>query len=361
MNRLIFALLLLFASNLIQAQGFIFRWNIGYAGQPNSSENIPALAINTQTPAIDQWTNLANINDALGTNQTIHSSYGQGINVGLRVGYMFSRYIGIDLGVTYTGSITMTASQTRVLYLPNDTTGVIQPSDGYLICTLTTQSHNLSLSPSVMGAYDKPNFKIFPYARFGVVLPVWTQIDHSTSMNLVGISTYGLNQAPYFLGSQTNVSMQTNGAFAIGFNGAIGAKWRVNPFTNLVLELNGQYLSLKATSTTITSWVADGTDLTANRGLYRTQFDYVSKLGSSSNNAAYNSNYNPNLPKQELSPTFPFSNIGFNVGVELLLNSKIFKDKDRFEETRKRKKAKPKTEDTTTPSPSETPAQTPKN
>jgi hypothetical protein len=352
----LFALLFLFVAGACHAQGITFRWTGGFAGQVGNSY-LPALAVNNQSYTADQWTNLAYVNDQLGTNIAVRSSYGQGINVGFKIGYMINRYVGVDLGVTYQSSSTFMASQTLTFYQP-DSTGQSLPTGGYLSCQLSTKSQNLTLSPSVTASFDKPKFKCYPYIRAGLVLPVWTQISHNTTMNLIGVSSYGLDMAPYFLGSQTNVSLQTYGAFSVGFNGAIGAGFHANPFTTLFVEINGQYLSLKATQTNVTQWAADGQDLTGERGAYRLQFNYVNKLTASANNATYNTNYDINSPKQELSPVFPFSNIGFNIGVQLLLNNKIFKDKDGFEETRKRKKPKGKTTEdtnTTTPAPTPTP------
>ena len=95
------------------------------------------------------------------------------------------------------------------------------------------------------------------------------------------------------------------------------------------------------------------------RGPYRLEFDYVKSLNAGSNNAQYNSNYNPNAPKQELSPIFPFSNIGFNLGVQLVLNKKVFKDQDGFDQNRIKtvkppNKKKKKTEDTKSEEPKTT-------
>ena len=83
--------------------GFTFRWAGGYAWAP-TAENIPAPLINTLTPAIDQFANLANINAPNSTNQLVHNSFGHGFNLGLRFGYMFNPYIGVDLGVSYAES-----------------------------------------------------------------------------------------------------------------------------------------------------------------------------------------------------------------------------------------------------------------
>ena len=326
--------------------GFIFRWTGGYAGQP-TSQNISAPVINTLTPAIDQFGNLANINAPNGSNQLIHNSFGHGFNVGLRFGYMFNPYIGIDLGISYAQSINISAYQQTTLYQP-DSAGNGVPSGGYLDNQITTQSKSLVLSPSIIFAFAKPKFKLYPYLRAGVALPVYTQITDNLKMILdgYGASTVTYN-APYFLGDITSVTMQTVAQFTVGFTGAVGVVYRPVNFINFFAELNGQYLNTKGKYTLTTQWSADGNDMLPYRGPYREETIYVKSLGSNSNNAQYNTNYDPNKPKQDISPLFPFSNIGFNIGVQLVLDKKVFKDQDGFDQdrTKKAKKVKKKVED----------------
>jgi hypothetical protein len=362
MNKLITKLLgyvlpMFLAPAFCLAQGFTFGWNGGFGWQPGSTQNIPGPYINTINPAVDKFVNLANSSDANGSYKALCNSYGHGFNTGLSIGYMFNAYVGINIGVNYTQSVNISATQLHTLYLP-DSTGAYQNTGGYVNCTLATQSRCLSLSPSVTLAYNKPKYKFYPYLRAGLVLPVWTQITHTGNLQLVGYAaTASLNEDPYYLGNLTTFTLQTVPNFTMGFNGAVGVVLKANPFLNFFLEINGQYLNMKGNYTQITQWTADGNDLLANRPLYRTLFEYVNKLSSTSNNAAYNSNFNPSAAKQDISPNFPFSNIGFNLGVQLCLTSKIFKDKDAFEENRElKKKKKPKKADAnSTPPPATNP------
>ncbi len=322
--------------------GFTFRWAIGYAGQPGNSENIPAPVINSLNPWVDAFGPLSNISTAGSTPQIIHNSYGQGLNVGFRFGYMFNAYVGVDLGVSYSQSTTISAYQQTTFYQPDSANNPVA-TGGYLDNTVTTKSMSIALSPSVTLAYSKPKFKIYPYARVGLTLPVFTQVTHSMTMVLdgVGASNTSYNY-PYFIGNLTTVEMQTNMLFTVGFTGAVGVVWRPYNFINFFAELSGQYLNLKGRYTQITEWNADGYDLTTYRGPYRLEYDYVKSLNLHSNNAQYNPNYNANAPKQDISPVFPYSNIGFNVGVQLVLNKKVFKDQDGFDQDRSKKVKVPK-------------------
>jgi len=344
-RRIVLLILLFTGADAIKAQvapnfpGFTFRWSGGYAWAP-AAENIPAPVINTLTPAIDQFGSLANINVPNGTNQVVHNSFGHGFNIGLRFGYMFNPYIGVDLGVSYTESKTISAYQQTNLCQP-DTSGNAVATGAYLDNTITAKSQSLVLSPSVILAYSKPKFKFYPYIRAGLALPVYTVITNKLDMVMDGYGATNITYAaPYFLGDLTTATYQTITQFTVGFNGAVGVVYRPVNFINFFAEINGQYLNMKGNYTLLTDWTADGNELAAYKGPYREETIYVKSLNSQSNNAAYNPNYNPNQPKQDISPVFPFSNIGFNLGVQLVLNKKVFKDQDGFDQDRT-KKVKP--------------------
>jgi hypothetical protein len=321
---------------------------------------MPAQLFNSQMPTVDQWTNLANVNDATNSYKAINNSYGHGFNINMLFGYMFNPYVGVTLGVSYQKSAVISASQVRNLDLNNDSLNVPQATGGYISSAITTQSQNLTLSPSLILTYNKPKFKFYPYLRAGLTLPVFTVIEQHVDMTLQGVGAY--YAPPDFLGAITSTGLETYTNFSMGFNGALGVGYKPYPFLHLFLEVNAQYLNMKGDFSQMTEWTADGIDYnfngTGGRGTYRSVFQYVKTLNSSSNNADYNPNYNTSNAKQEISPNFPFSYIGFNFGVQLILNKKIFKDQDRFEEERsvkvlkraaKKKKAAESNSDSTTP------------
>jgi len=320
--------------------GFTFRWSGGFGWQPGNNENIPAPVINTLSPSVDALTGfgpLTNIPAAGSPSQVLHNSFGHGFNIGFRFGYMFNPYVGVDLGVSYQQSTTISAYQQTIFYQP-DTSGNSAPTGGYLDNQYTIKSLSVQLNPAVTFAYSKPKYKFYPYLRVGVVLPVYSQVTHTMNMTLDGVGpTPVSDNAPYFIGDQTTIIMQTNMLFTVGYTGAVGVVWRPVNFINFFAEVNGQYLNQKARLTSVTEWAADGTDLTPYLGGYRLETDYVKSLNAHSNNYYYNNNANVNQAKQDISPTFPYSYIGFNVGVQLVLNTKVFKDQDGFDQDRTKK------------------------
>ena len=321
-NRLITTILLLSLISTIRAQEFTIRVAGGYAG-PGFQNTASVLGpdVDPATPQIDQLVNMANINDSLKTFKPVHGSYGTGGNVTLAVGYMFNKYIGIDLGIGYQHSANIGCVDVRALS---------SPLTGYVTANISSHSYAIALAPSLLVSGEKTGWKVYPYARLGVVLPV----AGSLTDDLTILSPYNLNVKPFWLGNRTDVQLVTSAVFSLGATGAIGVAYRPLPFMSVFAEVNGQYLNVRAKSTTVKKWTAtidnaNGTTTVVDdipaRGVYHSQFNYVDALGPTSNNAQYNGAYNSALPKQDTRPVVPGSNLGFNVGVTFFLSKKILK------------------------------------
>ena len=135
------------------------------------------------------------------------------------------------------------------------------------------------------------------------------------------------------------MKLKTEGTVSLGVNGAIGVAYNPLPYLTIFAEVNGQYLSTRAKSSKVVQWEADGVDKIAARGKYRTEFVFHDKLDNNSNNGDYLIasgdptiiNYNPNKPKDDLRPSGPFSNLGFNVGVSFTLSKETLGKKKKEE------------------------------
>ncbi len=339
-NRLFLVTCMLVFITSLQAQ-FTLRVAGGYSGPGiQNTENVLGPSIDPATPAIDALANMANINDSLHTYKPVHGSYGTGGNVNLGLGYMFNRYIGIDVAFGYSHSSDISCMQVRTLP---------QPFVGYLTANIHSYSWALGVAPSIVITGEKTGWKVYPYARLGISLPVaGLLVDNIT---ITQPTNYALNQSfTGFLGNRTDVTMETKATVSLGLTGVIGVAYKPLPFMNVFVEINAQYLNVKGKSSTITKWNATidsaGTSHVVNdlpaRGVYRNQFNYVDELTATSNNSqnAPGGNsisnapgtYNPNQPKQDLRPVVPGSSLGFNVGVTFFLSKKTLKkntDKDK--------------------------------
>ncbi|HWB64297.1 MAG TPA: outer membrane beta-barrel protein [Chitinophagales bacterium] len=314
--------------NFAHAQEFVLSLNGGYAwpgiGTP---ENVMGPKIDPYSPETDGLINLANLNDSIKLNKPVHGSYGKGGNLTFSFGYLINPYFGVGLGISYLHSASVTCDQIRQLTGPGSALPSVQ-TNYYLNANISTNAYGLSIMPSVTINGCKPGWKVYPYARVGITLPVWGKVIHNVHISADSAFAKALlDKAPYFLGHNTDVRLETESTISVGINGAVGVCYRPIPLISVFAEINGQYLNVRAKSATITKWDADGVDQIPARGVYRTQFNFVDKLTGESNNAEYNSNYDASKPKDDTRPVAPFSNIGFNVGVNFYLSKTILQAK----------------------------------
>jgi len=308
----------------------------GYAwpGMQNS-EGIMGPKIDPFSPEKDGLLPMANISDTLPLYEPVRGSYGNGMNFTLGVGYMINPYIGFEMGVSVLKSKTFSCSQTR---------GLTQKiSDGpppqywslgyyFMQAEISTNALGVSLMPSIIIQGAKPGWKVYPYGRLGISMPIFGALEHKVSID-ADTSWLGVTyQEPYYLGKRTNVTLKTEGTVSLGVNGALGVAYRPLPYIMITAEVNGQYLVTRAKSAKVTQWDTDGNDRIADRGVYRSEFNFVDKLDGSSNNADYNPNYDKNKPKDDLRPTGPFSNLGFNIGISVLLSKETLKKEEKKKE-----------------------------
>jgi opacity protein-like surface antigen len=334
-----------FLASAVHAQYFTLRVAGGYAFPGlTPTQSVMGPKIDPLSPDKDGLLPMSNINDSVPSVKSVYGSYGKGMNFTFSFGYMFNPYIGIDLGVSYLKSATISCDQTRQLSIQ---TGFgVPPSYStvpyFMNAHIETHALGVSLMPSLVVKGAKPGWKVYPYGRVGISMPVFGKLEHDVNIDvdpsvfteqpLLANSIYG---SPYFLGKQTKVKLETEGTVSIGVNGAMGVAYSPIPLITISAELNGQYLVTRAKSAKITQWddvKADGTVVNriGDRGVYRTQFNFVDKLDNHSNNEDYNSATDKTKPKDDIRPTGPFSNLGFNIGVCINLSKEIlqsFKDK----------------------------------
>ncbi len=335
-NLLAFAFAVIGVTSM-NAQYFTLRVAGGYAWPGfQNSEHLVGPKVDPFSPDKDGLIDMANINDSIPFNQPINGSYGKGMNFTFGFGYMINPYIGVELGVSYLKSATFSCDQTRELTIQS---GFGNPPaftnvGYYMNAHITTNAFGLSLMPSIIVQGAKPGWKVYPYARLGVSMPVFGELTHKIRIDVadevfseqpnLGNTIY---KAPYYLGHHTDVTLKTQGDISIGVNGALGVCYKPLPYLAIHAEVNGQYLVIKAKEAKLTQWDADGVSRLEDRGVYRTEFDFIDKLDNTSNNQDYNSAFDKTKPKEDFRPSAPFTNLGFNVGVTFMLSKKILKKK----------------------------------
>jgi hypothetical protein len=323
-----------------QAQYFTLRASGGYALPGlQRSEGIMGPKVDPYSPEKDGLLAMSDINDSVPSFKIVNGSYGQGGNFTFAFGYMINNYIGVEMGLSYLKSAKISCNQTRELTIQ---TGFGNPPvysglGYYMNAHIETQAFGLSLMPALVVQGAKPGWKVYPYGRLGLSLPVYGGLKHHITIDvedrLFSEAPPALadliNQSPFFLGRKTEVELETEGTVSLGFNGAVGVAYRPLPYLAITAEINGQHLVTRAKQAEITKWDTDGNSRLEDRGKYRTHFNFVDELNNTSNNADYNAAYDKTKAKDDLRPTGPFSNFGFNVGVTFLLSKETVKKSEK--------------------------------
>ncbi len=228
---------------------------------------------------------------AFGTTETatssanIYASMGQGIPIGLKVGYFLNDNLGVELGMNYFIGATQTAYDYTGAYTAN----------------VTAQSNQIRLLPALVYKTD-----MGIYGRFGMMVPVGGKTVVKTHQ-VVGPNT-------------TEIEAEHNGSFSIGFVGSLGYEFELSDNLKLFGELEYVGLSIKSKSSVITSYTVNGADQLAAVPTYNKETTAVDELNSSSNNSSYNSNPDMSKPQDVLADYAGYSSFRINIGVSFYFN-----------------------------------------
>ena len=216
----------------------------------------------------------------------IYASMGQGIPVGLKVGYFFNDNLGVELGMNY--------------FLGSEQTIADVSMTGYTN-NATAKSNQIRLLPALVYKTD-----MGIYGRFGMVVPV-------------GGSTV-VKQTEVMGATTTEIEMLASGAMSFGFVGSLGYEYELSDNLKLFGELEYVGLSIKAKSSEVTAYSVNGTDQLAAMPDYAKLTNYVDELTTSSNNANYNPNPDMTKAMDDLADYSGYSAFRINVGVSFYFN-----------------------------------------
>jgi hypothetical protein len=252
----------LFANNLF-AQGAYVNINVGY-GFKMSSQNIDYYSFYNQT-------NGGNLT----TNEQINVSFGKGFNVGGTIGYMLSKNIGGELGVSYLVG------------------GVFKAKDisSNHVTDYSLTSNMFRINPSIIlaGGYNLIN----PYAKFGMIIGL------------------GSVKYEYTDNNDGDIKVRNNklsGGAAVGLTSAIGLMISMTEKFSIFGELNMVNLSYSPTKGELTVATHNGIDELPGMTTRQKETEYLDKYTYS----------NPPLdsqPRQELTEKLPFGSIGLSIGM----------------------------------------------
>jgi hypothetical protein len=225
-------------------------------------------------------------NGSVTSYEKVDIAFGKGLNFGGAVGYMFNKYVGTELNISYLlGGTTTTKSSTTI-----STSSSSYNSD--------FSATMLSFIPSIV---ITPGFeKINPYTRFGLIigLPTMTGISEISST---------------FMGN-TNTTNQTrifNGGLAVGLQSTIGIDYKINEKISIFGELTSNNLNYSPKKGEVTESKVNGVDNLSTLSTRVKKVEFVDSYSEDNNVTPDN-----NAPQKSITPSLPFSSFGLNIGVK---------------------------------------------
>ena len=217
--------------------------------------------------------------------ENIWGSMGQGLPLGIKVGYFFNDNLGFELGINYWMGAEQTAADVSL-------------SSGYTN-NITAKSSQLRLMPQLVYKTD-----MGVYGRFGMVIPV-------TGSTVVTSKTV----TPTLAGPMTiEAEKSYKGSFAIGFASAMGYAYELNDNMQLFGEVEYIALTIKGKTSEITALSVNGADQLTAMTTIQKETNYVDELTKDSNTAS-NPNVDASKPLDALRTSTVYSSLRFNVGV----------------------------------------------
>ena len=252
-------------------KGFYVSFNTGYnigTGQPNTAAAYTMQFVDATEP-----------NSSTSTQEIPKINLGEGFNVGLNGGYLFNKNIGVELGLNYLISDKINTSRTSY-------TGDYRNNE--------ISAKMLQIKPAIVfrGGYDKIN----PYAKLGMVIgsgKMITESEYKESGN-VAKTTFELDEG-----------------LPIGFQGSLGALYKINDTFSLFGELDLISLTYSPKKGTYTKYDVNGADILSSMSVQSKEFEFVDSFTTDTTSP-------PDSTQPGKSPAVPFSfnSIGLNVGVQ---------------------------------------------
>lgn len=292
--------LALAASTKSNAQEFYIRGGLGLVTQSGKTEFNNADP--NQLTMIQQSTDITV--DANGTRvKSLAGTLGGGFKGNVTFGYMFSPYIGAEIGLNYFDGSEKTIGKF--------TSPLMQSKE-------TAYLNGLDVMPAI---YLTPAFsKLNPYARIGLLIPAAGKLHIETVANATNAAGPGTDV-------RVNAETEVESKFSVGFAGALGITYPVGPRLQVFGEVEFKNLSIKSKSAEIkkyettainnatgASFLVPGqqlADLPVNEKKFQFEDSYMNSENS-----------DPNAPRKIPTQYVNVGGIGVNVGIRYSFGKK---------------------------------------
>lgn len=273
-------------SNFLVAQKGYIEFETGYG-----------ISLGSQTMGGNYTSNhLANYDDDINTyyqtSESVSSTLGKGLVFGVSYGYMFTKHVGAEMGVSY---IMSGKVKTKNLYTATEIRN--SETNIYFDHRYNTKSANmLKVTPSIVFATQIKD--ITAYSKFGLI---------------VG-KGYIMNESSDEENHEILITTQKlYGGLAVGINASIGMLYQLSKRISIVGELNTVNLSYSPTKGTMTEYTFNGKDYLADIPLFMKETEFVDSISSE--------DYEPDesKPMKAIKQEYPFGSVGFNIGIRINL------------------------------------------
>lgn len=220
-----------------------------------------------------------------------NSSLGSGLNINLGGGYMFSKYIGVDLGLNeFIGFGVKTKLDRNI---PGNSSTINDKTKSSMFQVIPA----LVITPGLEG-------KINPYGRFGIILGLMNRVKYEYD------ETTDATPEKSTLVVNTEKSKETRkGGVALGYSVAVGADYNLSEKLSLYAEIVMNGLTYAPTKGKYDEWTINGIDQIPIRPTIDKEWEYKKEC----DNMAV---IDPGSPNQYPKQSYTLTNVGINIGVK---------------------------------------------
>jgi hypothetical protein len=310
LNKTLLIITISFFTHNLFSQGMYVAFDVGYSSQlgfasrsnfkldfySNSGFNL--------TDVVQEQIIIENDNGYIGQTSTysisiVNYSLGKGFNFGGTFGYMFNKYLGAEIGLSYLIGAKAQAEQivNRTVTSPDGTT------KNSFKKTTTLSSNMFRIIPAIVfkAGFEKVN----PYGRFGLIFGIGSaEINIDDDIPFIGLATEG------------RISTEKlSGGLAFGFDAAVGVEFKLNERIGLFGEFSFINLNYSPNKGEIIEYKnkTTGEDLLPELNTWNKETEFVDTIVFE-NNGGFNP-LDETKPKEDFKFTLPYSSWGINIGV----------------------------------------------
>ncbi len=212
--------------------------------------------------------------------RTINFVPGRGFNVDVGASYMFTKNIGVELGIRdFFGS--PIKQNINDFYEENNHQSISRRYNGMILQVIPSLVLDLGLE------------KIDPYARFGMIIGAYPLVK--------------VKETEIRNGDTYEYTGKYMGNVPLGYSAAVGVKYNLTDHLSLFGEFDCNGINYTPKKYKLTKYSVNGVDQFSSLTLKQKEIDFVKSFDA-------NQNIPDDSPSKQLKHSFPFSNFEINIG-----------------------------------------------